>query len=62
MIIRRKSLQNLMWPVILITLFLLIGCPKKNETEEFVPRTYDGLDDLNEEDFPEDSGLLGDNL
>ena len=51
-----------MWPVIWITLFLLIGCPKKNETEEFVPRTYDGLDELNEEDFPEDSGLLGDDL
>ena len=51
-----------MWPAIWIILFLLIGCPKKNETEEFVPRTYEGLDDLNEEDFPEDSGLLGDDL
>ncbi len=62
MIIRRKSLQNLMWPVIWIILFLLIGCPKKNDTEELVPRTYHGLDDLNEEEFPEDSGLLGDDL
>lgn len=58
----RKSLQNLMWPIIWITLFILIGCPKKNKTEEFVPRTYEGLDDLDEEQFPEDSGLLEDDL
>ena len=51
-----------MWPVIWITLFILIGCPKKNKAEEFAPRTYEGLDDLDEEDFPEDSGLLGDDL
>ena len=58
----RKSLQNLMWPVIWIILFILIGCPKKNKPEEFVPRTYDGLDDLNDEEFPEDSGLPEDDL
>ena len=58
----RKSLQNLMWPVIWILLFFLIACPKKNNPEEFVPRTYDGLDDLDDEEFPEDSGLPEDDL
>ena len=58
----RKSLQNLMWPAIWIILFLLIGCIKKNKVEEFVPRTYNGLDDLNEEDFPEDTGSFEDDL
>ena len=47
-----------MWPVIWIILFILIGCPKKNKPEEFVPRTYEGLEDLDEDEFPEDSGLI----
>ena len=51
-----------MWPAIWIILFLLIGCIKKNKVEEFVPRTYNGLDDLNEEDFPEDTGSFEDDL
>jgi len=59
---KRKSLQNLMWPIIWITLFILIGCPKQNKPEEPVPRTYEGLDNLNEEVFPEDSGFLEDGL
>jgi hypothetical protein len=58
----RKSLQNLMWPVIWIILFILIACPKKNKPEEFVPRTYDGLDGLDEDEFPEDSGLIDEPL
>ena len=59
---RRKSLQNLMWPAIWIILFILIGCIKKNNTEEFVPRTYNGLDDLNEEDLLEDTGSFNGSL
>ena len=51
-----------MWPIIWITLFILIGCPKQNKSEEFVPKTYEGLDNLNEEDSPEDSGFLEDGL
>ena len=58
----RKSLHNLMWPVIWVALLLLIGCLKKNKTEEFVPRTFEGLEDLDENEFPEDSGLIDEPL
>ena len=51
-----------MWPVIWVALLLLIGCPKKNKAEEFVPRTFEGLEDLDEDEFPEDSGLIDEPL
>ena len=35
---------------------------QKNKAEEFVPRTYEGLEELDEDEFPEDSGFIDEPL
>lgn len=52
------SLSKIVWPGIWISLFLMIGCPKKNEVQEPVPRTFEELDAFDEIDIEEDTGTV----
>jgi hypothetical protein len=36
----------------------MIGCPKKNEVQEPVPRTFEELDAFDEIDIEEDTGTV----